>query len=235
MPASPVRSAFLAGVVTSIPFMLVLVPFAMVFGVAATEAGWTLAQTIGMSIGVIAGASQFTALQLIADGAPTLVVILTALAINIRMVMYSASMVPHLGAAPLWQRVIVAYFLVDQTYGTAINRYTLHPRMSQSEKMAFFFGAIVPVGIPWYVATYAGAVAGEAIPPGFALDFAVPVTFIALFAPALRRAPYLAAALVSVGAALLLTWLPFNLWLIVASLLAMLTGAGVELWQERRA
>ncbi len=234
MPATPIRAAFVAGLVASIPFMLVIVPFALVFGVAATEAGWTLAQTMGMSIGIIAGASQFTALQLIADGAPTLIVILTALAINIRMLMYSASMVPHIGATPLWLRVIAAYFLVDQTYGSAIHHYTLHPKLTQPQKMAFFLGAVVPVCFPWYAATYAGAVAGAAIPPGFALDFAVPVTFIALFAPALRAAPHLAAALVSVGAALLLTALPFNLWLIVASGLAMLTGAAVELWQARR-
>jgi uncharacterized integral membrane protein len=33
---------------------------------------------------------------------------------------------------------------------------------------------------------------------------------------------------------LALAWLPYNLWLIIAALLAMVTGALVEAWQERR-
>lgn len=234
MPASPTRRAFFAGVRAGLPFLLVIIPFALVFGVAAAEAGWSVAQTMGMSIGVIAGASQFTALQLLADQAPTLIVIATALAVNLRMAMYSASMAPHIGGAPLWQRALAAYVLVDQTYGTAINHYTLHPGMTRAEKLAYFFGAVAPVCGPWYAATYMGAVAGGAIPEGFALDFAVPITFIALVAPTLGSLPHLAAAFVSVAASLALIWLPFNLWLLVAAILAMLTGAGVELMLERR-
>ena len=234
MPASPVRRAYFAGLRAGLPFVLVIVPFALVFGVAATEAGWSVAQTMGMTIGVIAGASHFTALQLIADQAPMLVVIATALAVNLRMAMYSASMAPHIGGAPLWQRALAAYVLVDQTYGTAINHYTLNPGLDRREKMAYFFGAVTPVCGPWYGATYVGAVAGAAIPPGFALDFAVPITFIALVAPALRSLPHLAAAFVSVTAALALVSLPFSLGLLVAAVLAMLAGAGVELLLERR-
>ena len=63
----------------------------------------------------------------------------------------------------------------------------------------------------------------------------MPVTFIALVAPGLRTLPNLAAAVVSVGVALALSWLPYSLWLLVAAVAAMLTGALVELWQERRA
>jgi predicted branched-subunit amino acid permease len=77
-------------------------------------------------------------------------------------------------------------------------------------------------------------VAGAAIPPELALDFAVPITFIALVAPALRSLPHLAAAFVSVIAALLLVAVPFGLGLMIAAALAMITGALVEIWQERR-
>jgi predicted branched-subunit amino acid permease len=155
-------------------------------------------------------------------------------AVNLRLAMYSASLAPHIGAAPLWQRTLVAYFLVDQTYGAAINRYELQPAMSRPQKVAFFFGAATPVCGPWYAATWAGAVAGTAIPAGLALDFAVPVTFIALVAPALRSLPHLVAAVVSVAVALGLAWMPYNLGLIVAGLVAMAAGAGTERWLEGR-
>jgi predicted branched-subunit amino acid permease len=234
MPSPSRSDAYWQGVRDSAPFLIVIVPFAILFGMLATEAGWNIGQVMAMSVMVIAGASQFTALQLISENAPTVMVILTALAVNLRMAMYSASMAPHIGTAPLWQRALAAYFLVDQTYGTAINRYTLTPRMSPAQKIAYFFGAVTPVCLPWYAATYAGAVAGAAIPPELALDFAVPITFIALVAPALRSLPHLAAAFVSVVAALLLVTVPFGLGLMIAAALAIATGALVEIWQERR-
>ena len=214
--------------------MLVVVPFGMLFGVIAGEAGWSLLQNLAMSVMVIAGASQFTALQLLSENAPTLIVIATALAVNLRLAMYSASLAPYIGTAPLWQRALAAYFLVDQTYGASVGRYETGPAQSVPQRIAYFFGAVTPVCGPWYAATLVGQVAGSAIPPGLALDFAVPITFIAMVGPMLRSLPQVVAAVVSVVAALALAWIPFNLWLIVAALLAMVAGAATELWQERR-
>jgi predicted branched-subunit amino acid permease len=234
MPDPSIRRAFWQGARDSLPFLIVIVPFGMIFGVLASEAGWTLAQTLGTSVLVIAGASQFTALQLLEEQAPLLIVIATALAVNLRLAMYSASIAPYIGGAPGWQRALAAYFLTDQSYGVAMGRYTRQPALGPGGHMAYFLGCALPVCGPWYAATWAGAVAGAAIPEAFALDFAVPVTFLALVAPGLRTLPNLAAATVSVGVALALSWLPYNLWLLVAALAAMLTGALVELRLERR-
>ena len=234
MPDPSIRRAFWLGVRDALPMLLVIVPFGLLFGVLANEAGWRLTETLAMSAVVVAGASQFTALQLLGEHAPLLVAIVAPLAINLRMAMYSASLAPHIGGAPRWQRALMAYALTDQTYGMVMNRYALQPTMSRAQKVAHYFGAAVPVCLPWYLATWAGAVAGTAIPAGLALDFAVPITFIALFAPALRTLPHIAAAVVAAAVALALSFLPYNLWLIVAAVAGMLTGAAVEVWQERR-
>jgi predicted branched-subunit amino acid permease len=234
MPVSGLRHAYWQGVRDGLPFAIVVVPFGMLFGVLASEAGWPLSATLAMSFAVIAGAAQFTAVQLMQENAPTLVVVLAALAVNLRLAMYSASLAPHIGAAPAWLRALTAYVVTDQTYGAAMNRYALQPRMSTSDKIAHFFGAATPVCLPWPFATWAGTAAGTAVPPALALDFALPITFIAIVAPALRSVPHVAAAVVSVVAALALSWLPLNLWLMVAALMGMATGALVEARLERR-
>ncbi len=226
--------AFWLGFRDALPFLIVIVPFGVLFGVVAAEAGWGLAEMMGMSVMVIAGASQFTALQLLSEHAPLLIVIATSLAVNLRMAMYSAAMAEHVGALPFWKRALVAYTLTDQSFGVAINRFTLQPQASRGWKVAYYLGVSVPVCGPWYAATWLGAVAGEAIPEGLALDFAVPITFLALVGPGLRSLPHLAAALVSVVVSLALAWLPYNLWLLVAAVLAMATGAFVEGRMERR-
>jgi predicted branched-subunit amino acid permease len=233
--ASTTGKTFLRGVRDGAPFLLVVAPFAVLFGVVATEAGLNLAQVMGFSVLVIAGASQFAAIQLMVDNAPTIVVLATALAVNLRMAMYSAALVPHLGSLPLPVRALAAYFLVDQSYAASILEYERRPEMSVTEKATYFFGVLTPVCPMWYVFTWVGAVAGEAIPKAFALDFAVPITFLALVAPMLKSVAHVAAATTSVAAALALGWMPAGAGLIVAAAAAMAVGAGVETWTERRA
>ncbi len=234
MPDSSIRRAFWLGVRDGLPFLLVIVPFGTVFGVVAGEAGWGLAETMSMSFLVVAGASQFTALQLLSEHAPLVIVIATALAVNLRLAMYSASLAPHIGAARPWQRALAAYALTDQTYGAVMNRYALQPQMTIGQKLGHYSGVAVAICVPWYAATLGGALAGSAIPSGLALDFAVPVAFIALIGPALRTIAHVAAAVVSVVVSLALAWMPYDAWLLVASVAAMATGALIETRQEAR-
>ena len=126
------KSAFWLGYRDNIAFWLIVAPFGLLFGVVATEAGFSIYQTMIMTAFVVAGSSQFTALTLLHDDAPTFIILATSLAVNLRMAMYSAALVPHLGRAPLGTRALFAYFLVDQSYATSINIYTNNPEMTLS-------------------------------------------------------------------------------------------------------
>lgn len=222
------RRPFLQGIIEGLPFVLVAGPFAVLFGVLATEAGLDLTQTMAFTTIVIAGASQLTALQMMEQGAPTLIVIASALAVNLRMVMYSAAIVPHLGPARLWQRAMLSYFLVDQTYALAAARFEERADWTLSDKLAFFAGSCVPIFPVWVGATWAGAVLGAQIPTSIPLDFAAPITFLALVGPMLKSPAHIAAAFVSTVGALALAWVPWNLGLLVAALAALAVGAEIE-------
>ena len=228
MPATTPNSAFRTGVMDGLPFLLVLTPFGILFGVTATEAGLNVLETMMFSIVVIAGASQFSAVQLMSDNAPTLIVLATALAVNLRMAMYSASLTPYLGQASLWQRALISYFLVDATYACAIGRFEGNPQWTLPARLAYFFGTVVAVCPAWYAMTLVGALIGNAIPGWLALDFAVPICFLAMVAPMLRTVAHLAAALTSVTLALALAFIPYSLGLLIAALAAMMVGAFVE-------
>lgn len=235
MTASSEKSAFWRGFRDGAPFLLVVGPFGLLFGVVGAEAGLNLAEVMGFSLLVIAGASQFSAVHLMTENAPVFVVLLTALAVNLRMAMYSASLAPHLGQVAFWKRGVMAYFLVDQVYALAIAAYDNQPAMPLHQKVAYYAGVAAPVCLPWYLTTWLGATLGRAIPPEYALDFAVPITFLALITPMLRSAAHVAAATVSVVAALALAFIPYGLGLLIAAALAMVTGAQVELLMLRRA
>ncbi|MEC3862717.1 AzlC family ABC transporter permease [Mesobacterium sp. TK19101] len=234
MARAETMSSYWRGVRDATPFLIVVIPFAMLFGVLATEAGLNVLEALSFSVVVIAGAAQFTALQLMMDDAPVWVALGSALAVNLRMAMYSASITTHLGKIPMWQRVVAAYFLVDQTYAQSVVEYDRRPDMTLVEKTAYFFGTVTPICIPWYFATLAGAWVGSAIPPSLGLDFALPIAFLAMIGPLLRTGAHMAAALTAVLLSLGFAWLPFNLGLIVGGIGGMIAGARVELILARR-
>lgn len=227
------RRAFMTGMRHGAPFLVVVFPFGMIFGVVATEAGLDVIETMVMSALVIAGASQFATLELLSQNAPAVIAVLTGLAVNMRMAMYSASLTAHLGEAPGFWRAVAAYFMVDQVYAVSIQRFTAHPEMTPSEKLAYYFGVAAPVCPFWYLATWLGVAVGATIPAGWGLDFAVPICFIAVAAPMLRGAANLTAAAVAVTMTLLLAGLPYNSGLIVGALIGMLAGAEIEKRRER--
>lgn len=234
MPSTSPKSAFWKGFRGGLPFILVVSPFGLMFGVVAADAGLNIVETMTMTMLVVAGAAQFTAISLMQEQAPTVVVLLTALAVNLRMAMYSAALVPHLGQAPGWKRALLSYFMFDQTFAVSAAEFERRPDMTLGGKTAFYMGTVLPIASLWFVFTYLGAVGGQAIPPEFSLDYAIVICFIAITAPAMRSLPHFATALVSVTGALALVWVPYNLGLIIAAILAMATGARVELWQKGR-
>ena len=235
MTRSTDRSQYWLGVRHGAPFLLVIIPFGALFGVVGTEAGLNLVEVMGFTVLVIAGAAQFATLQLLTENAPAAIAVATGLAVNLRMAMYSAALTPHLGAAPLWKRALVAYLIVDQSYALGAAKFEAEPDRPTSQKLAYFFGTVTPIVPMWYLSTLTGALIGSAIPQEFALDFALPITFLALIAPALRTLAHVAAAGTSVMLGLALAFLPYNIGLLIAAIAAMAVGAQVEIWQERRA
>ncbi|MEM8592580.1 MAG: AzlC family ABC transporter permease [Pseudomonadota bacterium] len=228
------KAAFWMGVRHGLPFIFLLFPFGTLFGVVGSEAGLNLFEVMSFSIVVIAGAAQFTAVAMMQDEVPTLIVLVTSLAVNLRMAMYSAALTPHLGQAPLWKRGFIAYFMVDQAFALSSVTFEERADWGLPQKLGYYFGVILPVAPVWYLATLFGALVGDAMPEALALDFALPIVFLALIAPALRTAAHKAAAATSIILALVFAFLPFSLGLLIAALAAMMVGARVESWLEAR-
>jgi len=235
MAITTTKSAFWNGFRDSAPFLLVSGPFGLLFGVLAAEAGLNVAEAFSFSMAVFAGSAQFTALQLLQENTPLLIVLVSALAVNLRVAMYSASLTPYLGDAPLWQRACAAYLTVDQSYALSIVKFESEPELTTGQRLAYFFGTNGLVAPGWMIATVTGALVGAQIPESWGLDFVLPLAFLAMIGPMLRTPAHAVACFVAVAVSLPATLLPYNLGLIVAGLAGMMAGAQAELWLERAA
>ncbi|WP_048076743.1 AzlC family ABC transporter permease, partial [Halorubrum sp. AJ67] len=157
--------------------MLGIAPFALVAGIAAVDAGLGLAEAVGMSVIVFAGASQLAALELLGENAPLAVVVGTAAVINLRMLMYSASIAPHFADYGRRLRAGLAYLLTDQAYALSVAEFDENPERS---RWRYYLGAAASLWIVWQVGTVAGVVLGANVPDAWGLTFAVPLVFLAL-------------------------------------------------------
>ena len=224
------RETFFAGLRTVAPIFLGAVPFGLVTGVTSVTVGLTAVEAVGMSAIVFAGASQLAALQLIGTGAALLVIWFTTLVINLRHLMYSASIAPYLQHISLRWRVLLAFLMTDQAYAFSLVHYETEP--SAPHREWYFFGVGLPLFFVWNTATAVGVFVGAQIPPSWGLDFVIPLVFLVMIFPSIKNRAAVVAALVAGFTAVVARPLPYNLGLVLAALVGIAAGVVAEsVWQ----
>ena len=223
---------FLAGCRDEAPLQLGVIPFGMLYGIGAVAAGMPVWLAQLTSMVVFAGAAQLVIVQMLAAAAGALPIGLTAVLLNLRHMLYSASVAEHVRHLPRRWRVLLAYLLTDEAYAVAILRYT-RPAAADQEQAEpdlrhwYFLGCGLTLWGCWQLSTALGIAFGARIPPEWDIDFAVPLTFIALLTLLVKERAGQAAALVAALAVLALAALPFRLGLVLAIVLGLLAGAAV--------
>ncbi len=223
------REEFFKGVKDLSPILLGVLPFSMIVGVTAVNVGIAPVQAIAMSFIMFAGASQLAAIELMSKTAPVAVVVMTALIVNLRFTMYSASLSPYLKNLNAFWKGICAYILSDQAYAVSITEF----RKRERNKVWYYLGAAFILWFTWQIGTILGVLVGSRLPQGLSLEFAVPLTFMALLFPNLERRASKLTAIVAGVVAIAAAGLPYNLGLITAALTAMVSGAAADWWWSR--
>jgi len=218
--------SFWAGVGAEFPLLVGVFPFGLIYGALALKSGLSAAAAQMMSAIVFAGSSQFVTAQLVHEAAPGLVIVLTIAVVNLRHMLYSASVAPYLKNLSMRWKTLLAYLLTDEAYAAAIIHYEEEELTPTSHW--FFLGAGFSLWFTWQVSTALGIFLGAAIPESWPLDFALPLTFIAMVVPVLKDRPVIAAALSAGLVALLAFSLPYKLGLILAALIGITVGVLLE-------
>lgn len=217
---------FWSGVRAEIPLLVGVFPFGMIYGALAMNAGLPKPASQMMSSIVFAGSAQFVTTQLVRDAAPGLVIVLTIAVVNLRHMLYSASLAPYLASLSTRWKTLLSYLLTDEAYAPTIIKYERDGVQPSSHW--FLLGAGLALWSTWQVSTALGIFLGTAIPESWSLDFALPLTFIAMVVPVLKGRPYVAAALSAGLMALVAYSLPYKLGLILAALVGIIVGTILE-------
>ena len=184
-----------AGVAAMVPMMIGAVPFGLVAGATPVSRGLGGGAAVGLSSIVFAGASQLAVVDVLSTGGSVAVAVLAAWTINLRMILYSASVAPYLRHESKRRRLAVAYLLTDQAYAMSVARWARG--VEPERRLPYYFGAACTLWLVWMASTVVGALVGASVPASIPLDFAIPLVFLVLLVPAVTTRPSLVAAVVA--------------------------------------
>ena len=231
MTTHPTRSQeFVAGARDTIPMMVGAAPFGVIFGTLVTSGPLALWHGPLMSLAVFAGSAQFIALGLIASHASFVVIWATTLIVNLRHVLYSATLAPYVSHLPLRWRLVLGGLLTDEVFAVAWAHFRRRPPGDDVSPW-HFLGSGVAMYVNWQIWTVVGLLFGAAFPglQSLGLDFAMVATFIAIVVPQLVAVRYVAAAVTAGALAFFWQGWPYKLGLLGAVLAGVAVGVVLSL------
>jgi len=217
-PAPSRRALLLRGARLGLPIFLGYAPVGAAFGLAATAAGFTVAQATACSALVLAGAGQFIGLAALTASGNLAAALIATGVVNLRYVLFAATISPHLHRVPRWNQALLAFTLTDETFAVNI----ADARAGRADRFSMLgVGLISWTG--WTLGTLVGAAAGSALgdPSKWGVDFAMPAMFIALLVGQVTSRRELIAGGLSAATALALSLVLPGQWpVVVAAIVA---------------
>lgn len=210
---------FAQGFRAVLPIISGIVPFGAVMGSAFAEAKLGFWQALLMNTTVYAGAAQLATVDLMKMNAAVIVVVVTGLIINLRFLLYSAAMSPYLTDAKPIVKFLCAFTLTDQSYATMTANQDKF--QSNEEAIQFYLGTAASMMLTWHGSVIAGFVFGNFAPVALSLDYAIPLSFVALLIPTLKSKSHMIVAVFSASASVLFYQLPLKTGLMVTALFSI--------------
>lgn len=224
------KSLFLKGFIDAFPLIVGGIPFGIIFGTLSLNAGLDIWQTIGLSSIVFAGSAQFVAVGMIAAGTSLGFIVGATLIVNLRHLIYAASLLPHVKHLPQRWRMPLGFLLIDEVFAATYPQYLNNPNSDKNHW--HYLGVGVAFYVSWNLATLVGIFFGANIEgiDTWGLDFAMSATFIGMVIPHLVNRPMIAGVLTSAILAVLTYPLPHKIGLVLSAITGMAVGYALEQW-----
>lgn len=221
---SPLQRWF-KGALAVMPLSIAVIPWGILAGSLALDAGLNPFESQAMSAIVFAGAAQLVAVGMIKAGLGLGSILITTLLITSRHFLYSMAMRPHISPLPLKWRLILGFLLTDELFAITA-KSTPSKETPQRFDRWYALGAGLSFYLVWNIATAAGILVGNTIPnlDSWGLDFAIAATFIAIVTPQINQPSILMCVLVSLVTSVVCELFQIPSGLLIAALLGMTVG-----------
>ena len=223
-------NVILTGMTAALPIVLGYLPIGFAYGVLAQKAGLSALTTVLMSLVVFAGSAQLIAVGLISAGLSPVAIIMTTFVVNLRHMLFSAAIYPHLARWRKRELAAFAFELTDETFALHATRFDLGGAQKGEA-----FAINLTAHIAWIIGGGLGALAGRMVTDieRFGLDYALPAMFMALLVMQTRKPAHVWAAVLGGVLSVGLLLMGLDQWhVILATIVGAAFGAWIEGWKK---
>lgn len=177
------KAQYWAGMRVGIPVMLGFIPVGIAYAIMARQAGFSIFETIFMSIAVFAGASQMMAVGMYVQGAGIFAMILATFILNLRHLIMSTCVINYIKNEPVKRKLLAAFGVTDESFAI----FTTEKKENCS--VLYFLGLITVTYSSWIAGSAIGAVASDFLPVivTASLGIALYAMFIGILIPNLTH------------------------------------------------
>jgi predicted branched-subunit amino acid permease len=212
---------FRSGAKDVVPLLLPLFTIGGVTGIAATDAGLSPLQTLGMGVLFFSPVSTVTTIELLESGTPAIVIVVTAISVVLHFAVLSLSIAPYFDRLSTGWKWVLAYFLNTPNYALSVKRYSAD---SATDVRDYYLGVVVPFWLVWQTSIVVGLLFGVGLPETLSVDFIIPLVFIALLVSMVKDRPTAAAAVSAGVLSVLVSTMPISGGLILAAIVGIIAG-----------
>ena len=209
------------------PMVIGVAPFGLAIGAAIGASDVTTSQGVASAGLILAGAAQHSVVNMLEAGATPLIIVLSALMINARLVLYSASLAPWFSDEPLRRRLVLAGPVIDQLYFTCLPRFQ-RGDLDASGRRWFYAGGAGFLVASWVAVQAVAIAAGATLPAWTGLHIAAPLALAGLMAKSIQSRAAVNAAGAGALVAVFGVGLPFHSAVLVATLIGIAAGTATE-------
>ena len=232
-PTGSARRAAREGARDMVPMVIAVLPLAVAIGAVIGTS--SVPSLTGWAAGpiVFAGAAQLVTIQMLDSGAAPAVIIVSALALNARVLMYGAAIAPWFRTASLRRRLLLAAPLIDPLYLTGAARFEKGD-LDDRGRQAYWLGGAAFLAVAFAGVQAIAIVTQASLPESTGLQIAAPLAFAGLLAKSTPNRPAVRAAIVAAAVATVGAGLPFQSAVVVAALAGLAAG-GVSARRQKDA
>lgn len=217
---------FFQGVMAIMPLSIAVIPWGILAGSMAVNAGLSFAKAFAMSALVFAGAAQLVSLSLVMEGASTLTILITIFFLTSQHFIYALTFRNNISVLPVKQRLSLGFLLTDELFAVSLSPEKRHPDYMLGAGLCFY--------LFWVVFSVVGILLAHMVPNlmNYHLDFSIVAIFVAMVIPLIKNFRVVAAVLVTCLSGFLLRMYQVEGAILISGLLGMVTAVYLERFAE---
>jgi predicted branched-subunit amino acid permease len=209
------------------PMVVGVVPFGFAIGATIAASSVDTAAGLASAPAILAGSAQLATVQMLDAATNPVIIVVSALLINLRIILYSTSLAPWFAGEPLWRRLVLAVPVIDQTHFVCQPRFE-RGDLDQRGRVAYYTGAATWLVAAWLASQAAAVLLGAGLPASARLDMAAPLALVGLLAKSVGTRPAAVAGAAAIGVAAIGAGLPLHSATLVATLAGIAAGVTAE-------